>query len=96
LHAEASALSQECREALERECVSEIGSLSVVLTVAVPPHELKQFSLDAASGFLLSLMDGATSVETMLDLCGLPRLLALRHLRGLVSRGIARVAGDRR
>ena len=92
-HADASALSQECRQAVERECVSEIGSLSAVLVVAVAPEELKQFKLDGASGFLLSLMDGATNVETMLDLCGLPRLLALRHLRGLVSRGVARIAG---
>jgi hypothetical protein len=91
-HTEASALSQECRGVLERECLSAIGSTSAVLVVAVRPDELKQFALDAASGFLLSLMDGATNVETMLDLCGLPRLLALRHLRGLVSRGIVRIA----
>jgi hypothetical protein len=91
-HTEASALSQECRQVLERECLSAIGSPSAVLIIAVRPHELTQFALDAASGFLLSLMDGATNVETVLDLCGLPRLLALRHLRGLVSRGIVRIA----
>lgn len=92
LHAEGSALSNECRGALERECLSSVGSLSSVLVVDVRPDELKGYGLDNLSGFLLSLLDGATDVETVLDLCGRPRLLALRHLRGLVDRGVVRVA----
>ena len=90
LHAEASALSNECRAALERDCLSAVGTLSSVLVIAVPADELKGFGLDNMSGFLLSLIDGATDVETVLDLCGRPRLLALRHLRGLVDRGVLR------
>jgi hypothetical protein len=88
LHPEATALSAECRSALERQCLSAVGSESAVLKVAVSPEELKRFELDNVSGFLLSLMDGATSVENILDLAGLPRLLALRHLRSLIERGI--------
>jgi hypothetical protein len=91
-HSEASALSAECRAALERECLSAIGSLSTVFVVALAPEELKGFGLDNVSGFLISLMDGATDVETMLDLSGLPRLLALRHLRGLLARGVVEIA----
>jgi hypothetical protein len=87
-HAEASTLSKECRAALERVCVSAIGSTSTVLVVTIGPDELKGFGLDNVSGFLVSLIDGHTEVETLLDLSGLPRLLALRHLRGLVTRGI--------
>jgi hypothetical protein len=30
----------------------------------------------------------ATSVENILDISGLPRLLALRHLRNMLERGI--------
>ena len=88
LHSEASALSTECRAALERECLSAIGSASAILVVVVGTDELKGLGLDNVSGFLLSHMDGLTDVETLLDLSGLPRLLALRHLRGLVARGI--------
>ena len=91
LHAEARALSKACSAALERDCLSIIGSTSAILEVAVTPDELKGFGLDHVSGFLLSLMDGSTSVDTLLDLCGLSRLLALRHLRDLVVRGIAQV-----
>ena len=86
----------ECRQALERDCLSAIGSESSVLVVAVSPEELKRFTLDNVSGFLLSVMDGATDVETILDISGLPRLLALRHIRGLLDRGIVVVASRSR
>jgi hypothetical protein len=91
-HSEASAISNECRVALEGECLTSIGSLSAILIVALAPEELKGFGLDNVSGFLISLMDGATDVETLLDLSGLPRLLALRHLRALVARGVVEIA----
>jgi hypothetical protein len=92
LHSEASALSNECRAVLERECLAAIGSVSAILVVVVGSEELKGLGLDNVSGFLLSHMDGHTDVETLLALSGLPRLLALRHLRGLVTRRIVEVA----
>jgi hypothetical protein len=67
------------------------------LTVTI--DELKAFALDQVSGFLLSLADGSLTVEAILDASGLPRLLALRHLRGLVDRGLLaprRATGGRR
>jgi hypothetical protein len=87
-HPEASALSVKCRAALERQCIAEIGSERAILIAAATPDELKEFALDNVSGFLVSLLDGTTDVETVLDLSGLPRLLALRHLRDLLRRGI--------
>jgi hypothetical protein len=92
LHPEATRLSADCRGALERQCLSTIGSESAILVAAVSPEELKTFGLDNVSGFLLSLMDGATNVEAILDISGLPRLLALRHLRNLLERGVVVVA----
>ncbi len=88
LDSEANALSRECSAALERECWAVIGPPTTILRVALTPAKLKGFGLDHASGFLISRMDGVTDVETLLDISGLPRLLALRHLRGLVARGI--------
>lgn len=96
LHPEATTLSIACREALEGECLSFVGSESAVLVAAVSPEELKRFALDNVSGFLVSLMDGATNVETLLDISSLPRLLALRHLRSLLERGIIAVASVRK
>jgi hypothetical protein len=88
LDAEARTLSAECSAALEQECWSAIGSGSAILGATASPDELKGLGLDHVSGFLLSLMDAVTDVEMLLDICGLPRLLALRHLRGLVVRGV--------
>jgi hypothetical protein len=88
LDAEARSLSNECGAVLERDCWAVIGSRSAILAAAVSPDELKAFGLDHVSGFLLSRIDGVSDVDTLLDISGLPRLLALRHLRGLVARGI--------
>jgi hypothetical protein len=96
LHPEATKLSIACRGALEGECLSAVGSELAVLIPAVSPEELRTFALDNVSGFLLSLMDGATNVETILDISGLPRLLALRHLRSLLERGIVLGASVRK
>jgi hypothetical protein len=87
-HPEASTLSAACRTALESECLAQIGSEHAILVAASTPDQLKEFELDNVSGFLVSLLDGTTDVETVLDLSGLPRLLALRHLRDLLRRGI--------
>src|ERR1700722_16111637 len=54
LHAEATKLSIECRDTLERECLSAVGSASAILVSAVSPAELKAFALDNVSGFLFS------------------------------------------
>ena len=96
LHPEATELSNQCRQALERQCVSAVGSESSVLVAAVSAEELKRFALDNVSAFLLSRMDGTTNVESILDISGLPRLLALRHLRSLLERGLVVVASGRR
>jgi hypothetical protein len=59
--------------------------------VAVDLAELRQLSLDPHSGFLLSLMDGSTSVETLLDVCGMPSEEAMRRLDHLVMLGVVRL-----
>jgi hypothetical protein len=92
LHPEATKLSSECGEALERECLSCVGSDSAVLVAALSPDELKRFGLDKASSLLVSLVNGTSSVKSILDVSGLPRLLALRHLRKLIERGLVVVA----
>jgi hypothetical protein len=79
---------------LERECLAALGSERARLLVAVSAEELKCFALDQTSGFLLSLLDGATSLEDVLDIAGIPRLVALQHLCSLMERGIVASASD--
>jgi hypothetical protein len=96
LHPEATRLAAGCRTALERECLSALGSERSILIAGVTPDELKSFGLDNVSAFLMSLVDGATDVESILDLASVPRLVALRHLRSLLERGIIGVASSLR
>ena len=79
-------------EALDRECLTALGGQRAVLVVTVSPAVLKGFALDSTSGFLLSLLDGNTTVQEVLDIAGLPRLITLQRLRSLLSQGIIAVA----
>jgi hypothetical protein len=92
---EAGLLADECCAAIEQEAIDIIGPLTTIPRVAVSGDELMRLGLDALSGFLLSLIDGQTDVDTLLDLCGPRRLAALRALRDLVVRGVVRPTGAR-
>jgi hypothetical protein len=89
-HHEATRISVACRRALERECLLAIGGEEVVLVPSVTAQESKRFPLDSTSAFLLSLVDGRMRVEDLLDVSGMPRLLALRLLRDLLAKGMVR------
>ena len=96
LHPEATKLSRQCRAALARECLTAIGSETAVPVLGVSAEELARFSLDNVSTFLLSRVDGVACVRDVLDVAGLPPLLALRHLRNLVERGLVCVPPSQR
>ncbi|MGO9000281.1 MAG: hypothetical protein ACLQVI_43700 [Polyangiaceae bacterium] len=56
--------------------------------VVVAPEELNAADLDHRDYFLISLMDGVTTVENILDISGMPSGEALALLSGLERRGI--------
>jgi hypothetical protein len=62
--------------------------LRAIPRVLLPPAELHATELDHREYFLISLLDGATTVEMLLDLCGLPSEEALALIDALVRRGI--------
>jgi hypothetical protein len=59
-----------------------------VPTLAVGARELALMPLDHREGFLLSMVDGVTSIETILDLCAMPGDEALAILESLSLRGV--------
>ena len=73
-----------------------IGSLDSVPRHAMAPEELPKLGLDHHAGFMLALVDGVLSFETIIDVCGMPRAEALRVLAQLVKRGIISVPVKRR
>jgi hypothetical protein len=87
----ASSFARECRMMLEQESVNRLGSLESVPVLAISMHDLQRRSLDHRAGFLVSRVDGESSLEMLLDLVPLPRNDALKILAELVEEGILRL-----
>jgi HD-GYP domain-containing protein (c-di-GMP phosphodiesterase class II) len=77
-------------EEIERQCIEVLGSLDRVPRL-VRGADLGKHALDHRAGFVLTFVDGSTSVETILDASGLPRVELLRILIDLVKAGVVAV-----
>jgi hypothetical protein len=87
-HDEARRCQTRCTEVLAQMYLARLGSLAQVVRVAVSGDQIRWLSLDHRAGFLLSLVDGQSSIETLLDISGMPRLEALRILFGLLDQRV--------
>ncbi|MEO6418646.1 MAG: hypothetical protein ABIP39_04525, partial [Polyangiaceae bacterium] len=85
---EAEACAEECRTALEALKIFSTASLKRVPAVEIAPDKLLALGLNHKAGFLLSLIDGTSSVEVILDVCAMPREEAIKVLHDLVEDGI--------
>lgn len=59
--------------------------------VVAENDKLLRMSIDERSGFLLSFCDGKTTIETILDVCGIEESEAVALLLNLLKRGAIRV-----
>lgn len=66
------------------------GDLQRMPSLAAPLSELTRRPLDPRAAFLLSRIDGTLTFEEILDVAGMGRLEACRHLAHLLWRGIIR------
>lgn len=82
-HAEALRYANNCRDVLTQMYSARLGALDQRVTMAIPSEQIRWLSLDHRSGFLLSLVDGNSSVEELLDISGMAKLDALRILYNL-------------
>lgn len=87
-HDEARRCQTRCTEVLSQMYLARLGSLAQVVRVAVTSDQIRWLSLDHRAGFLLSLVDGESSIETLLDISGMARLEALRILFGLLDQRV--------
>lgn len=87
-HADADRIAKACRESLAALYESKLGSFDRVPFVVVAREELKFLALDHRAGFLLSHVDGVSTLETILDVSGMPRLDAMRILVELVQKRV--------
>ena len=88
---QAKRCAENCRRRLLNLYSSKIGDLSAVPVPALDDTQLRWLGLDHRAGFLLSRVDGSSTVEEVLDICGMPRLEALKTLVDLLDRGAIRV-----
>jgi|HubBroStandDraft_1064217.scaffolds.fasta_scaffold19005_3 hypothetical protein len=80
--------AEKCRTVLEGMYAARLGSLEQVPAVIVQRTQLRWLSIDHRAGFVLSLIDGSSSLEMVLDVSGMPRLDAMRILVELIAQRI--------
>lgn len=88
---EAQRYVQDCRRVLVKMQLSRLGSLQQIVELAVDSTELQWLTIDHRAGFLLSLIDGLSTLEDLLDICGMPRLQALQIFADLAEQKVVRL-----
>ncbi|MCC6555361.1 MAG: hypothetical protein IT372_20565 [Polyangiaceae bacterium] len=86
----ARSYAESCNEMLRQMYKARIGDGAQVLRVVISKEEMRSLSLDHRAGFLLSCIDGYSSVDEILDVSGMAELEALRILYELVQADVIR------
>jgi hypothetical protein len=86
--AEVRECAENCRQVLRQMYTARIGPLDRVPVVTVARDQLRWLSIDHRAGFVLSHIDGVSSLEMILDVSGMPLLDALRILCELAQQRI--------
>jgi tetratricopeptide (TPR) repeat protein len=69
-----------------------VADASRVLKIKITPEEVMRFNLPANAGFVLSMVDGNTSVNEILALSGMDPFDAMRVVHNLLEAGIVEVS----
>jgi len=85
---EAAECGESCRSVLENMYAARLGPVDLVPMVIVPRTQMQWLSIDHRAGFVLSLIDGSSTLEMVVDMSGMPKLDALRILYELVQQRI--------
>ena len=85
---DAAECGENCRSVLESMYAARLGPLDRVPVVMVPNAQMRWLSMDHRAGFILSLIDGSSTVEMILDVSSMQRLDALRIMLDLAQQKI--------
>lgn len=85
---DAQRYAESCRDVLKQMYAARLGSLDQVPTVAIPAEQLRWLTLDHRSGFLLSHVDGVSTLEEILDVSGMNHLEAMRIIYELLQQKV--------
>jgi hypothetical protein len=75
----------------EDALIERLGPLDRVPRIAADAAEVRALSQDRATAFLLSQIDGVSTLDMIVDVSGMPRLDALRILFALLERQTLKV-----
>jgi len=85
--------AEMCRVELRKLHESRLGSLDQVPSIAMSPADIAGLRLDVVTGFLLSRIDGLTTLRELALAPGLPPDHALRVLSELYLQGVIALDG---
>lgn len=83
--------AEDCRRVLLKMCEARLGSFAQRPAATMGSDQLRWLALDHREGFLLSLVDGSSTLDDLLDICGMPRLDALRIFADLLDKGVIKL-----
>ncbi|HET6613344.1 MAG TPA: hypothetical protein VFG83_15205 [Kofleriaceae bacterium] len=86
--APAEAAVASCAPTITRIFDTYLDRVRGASTCALPVADLATMDLDPESVFLLSRADGMLTVDDIIDVSGMPRLEAIRHLCRLLMNGL--------
>lgn len=92
--ARAKRYKRRCEETLTEMYSSRIGDLGRRVRVSKQGADLQWLSMDHRAGFLLSRVDGSLTIEELLEICGMPRLDALRTLHELLQQKVVSLSDE--
>lgn len=93
---EALRVAEQCRQRLRAIYVGRLGELTQVPALTISRNELRWLTLDHRAGFVLSLIDGASSIEDIIDVSTMPTFEVLRTLYVLLSQNVISLRRPRR
>jgi hypothetical protein len=77
-----------CRKMLGRMYMGALGDRTGVPRLAVSVARLRELGLDRWAGFVVSRVDGESTIDDIIDVAGMSRLDTLRILYELVEQGV--------
>ncbi len=93
---EAIQIAETSRVKLHAIYIGRLGSLEQVPVMMIPHGELRWLALDHRAGFVLSLVDGTSTIEEIVDVSTMPRLEVLRTLYNLLTQNVLSLRRPRR
>ena len=85
-------MAEGCREKLSQLYGSRLGDLGRVASVAVDASEVRWLGLDSRAAFLLSRVDGMSTLREVIAVSGMAQVDALKTLVELMEMKAIRLA----